>query len=70
MPQKPPEVEKLSEFQEVVQELEKFRQIVETAGDAVVTINEHHEVVFMNQAAEKLFGYHREEIMGVPHDDE
>ena len=54
----------LTEVQEPAQKLEKYCQIVETAGDAVVSVNQHHEVVYMNAAAERLFGYHREEILG------
>ncbi len=46
------------------QELEKFRSIVETAELGVVTINENHEVVYLNAAAERMFGYDRQEIMG------
>jgi two-component system sensor kinase FixL len=53
-----------SELHEAAQELEKFRQIVETAELGVVTINENHEVVYMNAAAEAMFGYGRQEIMG------
>lgn len=53
-----------SEVQELAQELEKYRQIVETAGDAVVSVNQHHEVVYMNAAAERLFGYQRVEVLG------
>lgn len=48
----------------MVSELEKYRQIVETANDAVVSINAQHEVVFMNSAAEEMFGYKRNEILG------
>jgi len=62
-PTAPPETS-VNEMQEVVQELEKFRQIVETATEAVVTINQNHEVVFMNAAAERMFGYQREEVLG------
>ena len=58
------EHEPLSEVQELAQELEKYRQIVETAGDAVVSVNQHHEVVYMNAAAERLFGYERGEVLG------
>lgn len=54
----------LNDVHELAQELEKYRQIVETANDAVVSINENHEVVFMNAAAERLFGYQRSEILG------
>ena len=46
------------------QELEKFRSIVESAELGVVTINENHEVVYLNQAAERMFGYERAEILG------
>lgn len=53
-----------SDLRDLVEELEKYRQIVETAGDAVVTINENHEVVYMNRAAEKMFGFAREELLG------
>ncbi|MFH1035376.1 MAG: ATP-binding protein [Pseudomonadota bacterium] len=66
--------EPLSEVQELAQELEKYRQIVETASDAVVSVNQHHEVVYMNAAAERLFGYQRGEILGgdlsplIPHE--
>ena len=44
--------------------LEFYRQIVETASDGVVTINQNHEVIYMNLAAEELYGYRREEILG------
>ena len=44
--------------------LEFYRQIVETASDAVVTINQNHEVLYMNLAAEEMYGYRREEILG------
>jgi len=54
----------LTDLAQVAQELEKFRSIVETAELGVVTINENHEVVYMNAAAEKMFGYGREELMG------
>lgn len=54
----------LNEVHELVSELEKYRQIVETANDAVVSINAQHEVVFMNRAAEDMFGYQRNEILG------
>jgi PAS domain S-box-containing protein len=69
-----PQADILEDVQELASELETFRQIVETASDAVVTINEQHEVVFMNAAAERMFGYARREIMGgdllplIPHE--
>ena len=53
-----------STLAEAAQELEKFRTIVETAELGVVTINENHEVIYLNRAAEKMFGYDRAEILG------
>jgi PAS domain S-box-containing protein len=53
-----------ADVRELAQELEKYRQIVETASDAVVSINQNHEVVYMNAAAEAMFGYRRSEILG------
>jgi PAS domain S-box-containing protein len=53
-----------SELHELVQELERYRGILETATDAVVTINQNHEIVFLNEAAERMFGYQRQEVLG------
>jgi len=38
--------------------------IIDSAADAIVTINEDHLIVGYNQGAEKIFGYHRDEVMG------
>ncbi len=56
--------EEIHQVRELARELEKYRQIVESASDAVVTINQAHEVIFMNRAAEEMFGYSRKEILG------
>ncbi|MGP9833542.1 PAS domain S-box protein [Marinobacter sp. NSM] len=53
---------------------EMINQTLEQALDAVVTIDEHNCIIFANSAAEKLWGYQREEMLGenvkmlVPHD--
>lgn len=39
-------------------------QILEQALDAVVSIDEHNNVTFYNAAAEALWGYQRDEIIG------
>lgn len=50
-----------------------LEQTLEQALDAVVTINEKNHVTFFNAAAEALWGYQREEVLGknvnmlVPH---
>lgn len=38
--------------------------IIDSATDAIVTINEDHIIVGYNQGAEKIFGYARDEVMG------
>ncbi len=43
---------------------ERFRSVVETANDAIITINRKGIVTFWNRAAEKIFGYGKEEITG------
>lgn len=64
MSQERDQAETINDVQELAAELETFRQIVETASDAVVTIDANHEVVFMNAAAERMFGYQRNELLG------
>ncbi|MEO1292725.1 MAG: PAS domain S-box protein, partial [Pseudomonadota bacterium] len=42
---------------------EQIRQTLEQAIDAVVSIDEHNNVTFFNSAAERLWGYAREEVV-------
>jgi PAS domain S-box-containing protein len=42
----------------------KFEQFVELAPDAIVGVNSSGEIVLVNQQAEALFGYSREELIG------
>jgi PAS domain S-box-containing protein len=44
----------------------RLRTILDTAGDAVVSINEGGRIVEFNRAAERIFGYPREEVIGQP----
>ena len=41
-----------------------YEQIVEVAVDAIVTINDAHEIVHFNRGAERIFGYDRSEMIG------
>lgn len=43
---------------------EMIAQTLEQCIDAVVTIDEHNNVTFYNAAAERLWGYSRDEVMG------
>lgn len=43
---------------------ERYRVVVETASDAVIIIDEDSRIEFVNGAAEKVFGYAAEEMLG------
>ena len=43
---------------------ERFRSVVETANDAIIYIDNLGEIISWNQAAEKIFGYSAEEMVG------
>ena len=40
--------------------------VLESAMDAIITVNERQEIVLFNQAAEKMFGWLRQEVMQQP----
>jgi PAS domain S-box-containing protein len=44
--------------------LQTFRALLESVADATVIVNEAGEIVLINSATEKLFGYSREELLG------
>jgi two-component system, LuxR family, sensor kinase FixL len=41
-----------------------LEKAVENTNEAFVTIDAHHQVVFFNKAAERIFGFEREEVVG------
>ena len=45
---------------------ERFRSVVETAIDAIITIDSNGKVIFWNQKAEAMFGYKAAEVIGQP----
>ncbi len=42
----------------------RYRVLAETATDAIVTINSESRILFLNAAAESIFGYARAEMLG------
>jgi PAS domain S-box-containing protein len=43
---------------------DRFRTLAETASDPIITIDEQSNIVFVNTAAQKVFGYERHEMLG------
>lgn len=54
----------------LTQELEvstsRFRLVVDAAYDAIVTIDQQQRITLFNRAAERLFGYDQDEMIGQP----
>ncbi len=42
----------------------KFRSVAQSAVDAIISINSSDEIIFWNKAAQRIFGYTEEEILG------
>jgi PAS domain S-box-containing protein len=45
---------------------ESYRILAETASDAIIQIDEEGKIVFVNNAAETIFGYKNKELLGQP----
>lgn len=57
--------ESIGESEEALAESEeKYRTIVESARDAIITVDGNGSIVSWNSAAEKIFGYRAAEMMG------
>jgi PAS domain S-box-containing protein len=58
---------RLRQSQEELHESEaRYRIVAETASDVLVTINQDSEILFINRAVEKVFGYTPSELLGKP----
>jgi PAS domain S-box-containing protein len=59
------EIRERNDAQHSLEESElKFRSVVESAQDGIVTIDERGRLVALNRSAETMFGWQREEVIG------
>ncbi len=62
-------LKKQREAEEALSETEeRYRVLVETSTDAIISVNEQMQVIQWNHAASDLFGYSKELMMGKPID--
>lgn len=54
----------MGDFPELDKELTILKSAVENTNEAFVTIDENHKVLFFNRAAERIFGFSRDEVIG------
>jgi len=63
-------IEDITERKQTEEELrqseERYRAITETASDAIITMDESSQILFINQAATAIFGYSEGELVGRP----
>jgi len=57
-------MKKPKRFPDTDREWAILRGAIENTNEGFVTIDENHQVIIFNKAAEKIFGYSREEIIG------
>ena len=61
------EVRERQRAEELMRESEqRFRTLAETATDAIITIDGNSSILFANSAAERLFGYPQQDLLGQP----
>lgn len=51
---------------EEARSLERFRELIEAAPDAIMEVDENGLILLMNASTEQMFGYNRRELLGQP----
>ncbi|MES4785528.1 MAG: hypothetical protein C4294_06615, partial [Nitrospiraceae bacterium] len=57
-------IERKRAEEELRESEERFRMVAETAAEAVITVDEASTILFVNRAAEQIFGYTAAEMLG------
>ena len=61
------DITKRKQIEEALRESEsKFRSVTESAKDAIISADKHGNIIFGNNASQKMFGYEEQEILGQP----
>jgi len=63
-PTKPKVARPVDSRRDSLQPAQLFRVVAETATDGIITIDERSTILFVNKAAERIFGYPVSEMMG------
>lgn len=58
------EIKRLIEREQVSRAESRFRKLLEAAPDAIFEVDGHGQIILLNHAAERMFGYEREELLG------
>src|SRR3990167_1646141 len=61
-------VQNASLYQSLKISEERYRGLIETSADAIVSVNDSREIIQWNDSASRIFGYTKDEIMGKPID--
>ncbi|MBX3664681.1 MAG: EAL domain-containing protein [Burkholderiales bacterium] len=46
----------------------RYREVLQMAADAIISVDEFQRIVVFNTAAERIFGHHAADVMGLPLD--
>ena len=49
---------------ELARSMDRFRELLEAAPDAIIEVDAEGKIVLMNAATEQIFGYRRDELLG------
>ncbi len=62
-------IKRLIEQEQLSQAESRFRKLLEAAPDAILEVNAEGRIVLLNETAERMFGYSRDELLHLDVDD-